>query len=143
MTHPNKTLLEALERIDAALEQTSLLNGVPYHPVKTVDEIRLDVPNVVGQINAFILLLNAYPAIRTALTAAGESEGELREALEPLLTFESKCDNMLDDRRGAGKTVFVEDIMNEQLAVLDLREPYDIVRYFADHARAALNKEGE
>lgn len=72
MTHPNKTLLEALERIDAALEQTSLLNGVPYHPVKTVDEIRLDVPNVVGQINAFILLLNAYPAIRTALTAAGE-----------------------------------------------------------------------
>lgn len=77
MTHPNKTLLEALERIDAALEQTSLLNGVPYHPVKTVDEIRLDVPNVVGQINAFILLLNAYPAIRTALTAAGEAR-ELR-----------------------------------------------------------------
>jgi len=65
----------------------------------------------------------------------------LIEALEPLLGFESKCDTELDDRRGAGRTVFVEDIMDERLREeIGSAEPglFDVVRHFAEPIRQAL-----
>ena len=60
------------------------------------------------------------------------------DAIKALIDFESECDAELDDRPGAGKTVFVEDIMDEKLCEMGLDRPFDIVRHFADPIRTAL-----
>jgi hypothetical protein len=56
-----------VEEIDKALDGAGFLSEIPFRPVKSVGEIRLDVPNVVGQINALIFLLNAWPTLRANL----------------------------------------------------------------------------
>lgn len=58
------TLPVPVREIEEALEAAGFLSELPFHPVKSADELRLDVPNVVGQVNALLKLLNAWPALR-------------------------------------------------------------------------------
>ena len=83
----------------------------------------------------------AADAILNLINTEGQAGdvGEL-DAIKALIDFESECDAELDDRPGAGKTVFVEDIMDEKLCEMALDRPFDIVRHFADPIRTALSR---
>lgn len=104
MTHPNKTLLEALERIErhykgAGFERLQAEVDSEDYPERffladsrTCDDLSAvcefnteDRPKDSGDPRQMSLaiaeLVNAWPLIRTALSAAGEPEGELRTKL--------------------------------------------------------------